>query len=176
MTVLSIILGVLMVIAGFLCLVTPIGATFSLMYLFMILLFVMGIVSFVRCIVNKNFGVEFAFSIITIIAGILILFSSYATFFTEIVMIYLMAGWLVVRGIVGIVMAVQAKHLTGTGLFVAALILSILTILAGIYSFFHPVIFSGFLGILASVYFIIAGIDMICDAIITKSQNSDENA
>lgn len=157
-------------IGGFLCLFTPIGATFSLMYLFMILLFVVGIVTLIRCIADKDFGVEFAFSIITIIAGILILFSSYATFITEIVMIYIMAGWLVVRGIIGIVIAAKAKSVTGGGVFALALILSILTILAGIYSIFHPIVFSGVLGILGGAFLIIAGIDMVVDAIVSRQK------
>ncbi|MBQ6152432.1 MAG: DUF308 domain-containing protein [Ruminococcus sp.] len=174
MTVLSIILGVLLIIGGIVCLATPIGTAFSLMYFFMILLFVMGIFSFIRCIVYKEFGIEFAFAIITMIAGLLILFSPYATFITELVMIYIMAGWLVVRGIVGIVMAVKVKPLTSGGLFAAALIISILTILAGIYSFFHPVFFGGFLGLLAGCFFIVAGVDLIGDSIIAKQNQDDE--
>ena len=157
-----------MIIGGVVCLVTPIGTAFSLMYFFIMLLFLMGIVSFIRCIADRDFGLEFAFAIITIILGFFILFSPYATFLTETVMIYMMAGWLVIRGIVGIVLAIKAKPYTGGGLFAAALIISIITILAGIYSFIHPMIFTGFIGILAGCYFIVAGIDMIADGLVSR--------
>ena len=170
MTVFSIILGVLLIIAGIVCLATPLGTAFALMYLFIILLFVMGIVSFVRCIANKEFGIDFVFAIITILLGLLILLSPYATFITEGVMIYLMAGWLVVRGIVGIVLAAKAKPLTGGGLFAVALIVNIIMILAGIFSFVHPLFITVAFGILASCYFIVAGIDLIAEGVALKSQ------
>lgn len=170
MTALSIILGVLLIIAGAICLFTPVSTTFALMYFFIILLFVTGIFTFIRCIVAKSFGVDFVFSIITIILGIVILISPYATFITELVMVYIMAAWLVIDGIVGIVMAAKFKKLTGGGIFAVSLILSILTILVGIYSFVHPVFFSGFFGILASIFFIVAGAEMIGSAIVYKPE------
>lgn len=170
MTALSIILGVLMIIAGAVCLFTPISTTFALMYFFIILLFVTGIFTFIRCIVVKSFSVDFVFSILTIILGIVILVSPYATFVTELVMVYMMAAWLVIDGIVGIVVAARYKRLTGGGTFAISLILSILTILVGIYSFIHPVFFSGFLGILASIFFIITGAELIGSAIVYRPE------
>lgn len=169
MRALSIIFGILLALAGVACLVTPLGTTFALMYFFIILLFVIGIMTLIRCIASKNFGIEFVFSILTVILGVFIVFSPYATFMTEVFMIYMMAAWLVVRGIVGIVVAAKVKSEIGGGMFAVALIFSIITILAGIYSFFHPAFFSGFLGILAGAYFMIAGIDMIVDGIVAKN-------
>ena len=43
----------------------------------------------------------------------------------------------------------------------ATLIVSILVICAGIYSFVHPAVFAGALAIMASCYFIVEGIDLI---------------
>lgn len=170
MTALSIILGILLAVCGVLCLCTPVGTAFGLMYFFIVLLFVFGIMSLVRNIANRTFGIDFVFSIITIVLGCFIVFSPNASFFTELAMIYTMAAWLIVRGIVGIVIAAKAKKFTGGGVFAAALIVSIFVIIAGIYSFFHPVYFSAFIGILAGVYFIVEGIDMIVFAVVNRKK------
>ena len=161
MSVLLIIFGILLVIAGVACLVTPIATTFGLMYFFMILLFVAGIMLIIKSIVYKRFGVGFVFGILSVIAGAFIVFSPNLAFATETVLLYIMAGWLVARGIIGIVDAFSTRRLIGGGMFALALIVSILVIFAGIYSFVHPLFFAGFLGILACCYFIVEGIDMI---------------
>lgn len=161
MSVLTIILGILMVIGGFVCLLTPLATTFGVIYFYIILIFVTGIVFLVKCIAYKRFGIDLIFAILSLIAGGFIVFSPNATFLTEAILLYIMASWLIVRGVVGIVNAFKAKAIIGGGLFAAALIISILVILAGIYSFVHPLVFAGFLGILASCYFIVEGIDLI---------------
>ena len=161
MSVLMIILGILMVIGGIACLVTPIATTFGVMYFYMILMFVIGVVLLIKSIAYKRFGIDFFFGILSLIAGAFIVFSPSTAFVTEAILLYIMASWLVIRGIVGIVNAFSARKAIGGGLFALALIVSILVIISGIYSFIHPLVFAGFLGILASCYFIVEGIDLI---------------
>lgn len=173
MTVLSVVFGILLAACGVACMVTPIATTFSLMYFFIVLLFVIGIVMLIRCIAYRVFGIEFMFSIITIIIGILVLFSPNASFVTdfELFLLYIMAAWLIIRGVVGIITAAQARALTGSGMFALAIIISIITLIVGIYSFIHPIVFSGFLGILAGVYFIVEGIDLIVFSVTANGDN-----
>lgn len=170
MKILSVLFGIFLIIGGILCAATPIATSFSLMYLYLVLLFVIGIVLLIRCIAYKSFGVEFIFSILTIIAGIFVLFSPNATFVTEMILLYIMAGWLIVRGVVGIVTAAHARAFTGSGVFTCVIIVSILTVILGIYSFIHPMVFSEFLGVLAGVYFVMEGIDLIVSAFLVNDE------
>ncbi|MEE0957508.1 MAG: DUF308 domain-containing protein [Ruminococcus sp.] len=169
MSILIIFLGVLLTIGGFCCLFTPISTTFGIMYFFTILLFVSGISMIIESIATKRFGLDFVFGILSLIAGGFIVFSPNLSFVTELILLYIMAGWLVLRGIVGLVYSVKAKQLIGGGgVFVISLLIAILVICAGIYSFVHPAFFAGFLGILASCFFIVEGIDMIVSGVIGR--------
>lgn len=174
MTVLSVIFGILLAICGVICMVTPVATTFSLMYIYLVLLLSIGIIMLIKCIGYKMYGIEFIFSILSIIAGIFVFFSPNATFITEMILLYIMAGWLIFRGVVGLVTAAQAKSLTGNAVFTLAIIISVITILVGIYSFIHPLVFSGFLGVLAGVYFIVEGMDLIVFSF-TSNEGNDNN-
>ena len=158
-----------MVIAGIACLVTPIATTFGVMYFFMVLLFVTGLMLIIKCIAYRRLGLDFVFGILTLIIGGFIVFSPNLAFATEELLLYIVAGWLVVRGIIGIVDACRAKRFIGGGTFALALIVSIVVIIAGIYSFVNPMALALSLGILASCYFIIEGIDMIMLGCIGKN-------
>ena len=158
-----------MVIAGVACLVTPIATTFGVMYFFMILLFVTGLMLIIKCIAYRRFGLDFVFGILTLIIGGFIVFSPNLAFATETLLLYIMAGWLIVRGIIGIINAFSAKRLIGGGTFALALIVSIVVIIAGVYSFVNPMALALSLGVLASCYFIVEGIDMIIVGCIGKN-------
>ena len=167
MIALMIIFGVLMVIGGIVCLTTPVAATLGIMYFFMILLFVSGVVYLIQSIAYRR-TMDLIIAILALLAGGFILFSPNMSFVTEVILLYIVACWLVVRGIVGMINAFRSKKAIGGGLFALALIVSLLTIVAGIYSFVHPMLFAGFLGILASCYFIVEGIDLIVAGCIGK--------
>ena len=161
MSILTIILGIVMIIGGAVCLSTPIATTLGIMYFYMILTFVTGVVFLAKCIVYKRFGLDLFFAIISLIAGGFMVFSPQVGFATETIILYIMASWLIIRGVVGIVNAFAAKPYIGGGMFALCLISSILVIGSGIYSFIHPLVFAGFLGILACCYFIVEGVDLI---------------
>lgn len=167
MSVLIIILGVLMAIFGFICLFTPAVTTFGVLNFYLILLFVSGIIMLIRCIATKRFGVDFVFSILTLILCGFVVFSPQLSFVTELILLYVVAGWIVVRGCVGLFDAIRLRRVLGGGMFAFSLIVSILVILFGIYSFIHPLMFAGFLGILVSCFFIVEGIDLIVAGAIT---------
>ena len=160
MTALMIIFGIFMVIGGIVCLLTPLATTFSLMYFYMILLFMTGIVFMIQSIVYRRV-MDFIIALLALLAGGFIVFSPNMSFVTEVILLYIVACWFVIRGIVGVVNACRAKKMIGGGLFALALIVSLLVIGAGVYSFIHPMVFAGFLGILASCYFIVEGVDLI---------------
>lgn len=161
MGVVSIILGVLIAIAGFLCLFTPILTFMSIGYFIIILFFVYGVWTIINSIVTKRFGISLVFGILSLIAGIVgLVYPSDMTLSTDMFLIFLAGAWFVIQGIFSIILAFQQKKLVGSfGWF--GFILGILSILVGGYSFFHPMFMALTMGILISIYFIEAGINLI---------------
>ena len=169
MLVLSIILGILLIGCGVTCIMTPIATTMSLMYFYLFILFIVGIFTLIRCIAYKRFGLEFVYSILTILAGGFILYSPNLTFVTQQIMLYIMAGWLFLRGVVDIVICFKTRPYIGAGAFIFSLIISVLIMISGIYSIVHPMVFSEMLGILASAYLIVEGMDIIVSSILVRT-------
>lgn len=167
MSVLMIILGIIMVIGGVVCLFTPVVTSFGVMYFFMILLFTIGIVFLIESIAYRRF-LDFIFAVISLCAGGFILFSPNMSFITETILLYITAAWLIIRGILGIINAFRFRKSIGSAMFALALIVSILVVGAGIYSYIHPLFIAGFIGVLASCFFIVEGIDLVVAGCIGK--------
>lgn len=161
MAVLTIILGIFLAIGGVVCLFTPLVTTYGMMYFIMVLMFVSGIMGIIRNIYFRTYGLDFIFSVITVILGCFLVFDITASFVAEIVILYIIAAWFVVRGIVSLADAFTLKKVTDSAAWVGLLIIAIILVLIGIYSFFHPMVLAVSMGILISVYFIAAGVDMI---------------
>ena len=86
MTVLFIILGVLLVAGGFSCIFTPLLTFMNTGYFVVILMFVFGIIGIIQAIVEKRFGVNFVFDILSVILGIVMLSFPESLLFAEGVM------------------------------------------------------------------------------------------
>lgn len=161
MKVFTIILGVLMSICGLSCIFTPVMTFLEAGYFLAVLLLVYGIGIVVRCVKAKRYGVPLVFAILTVILGCVILFVPGMRLTTDGMVIYFMAAWFIVQGILGIVNAVKQKSAgTGKG-WILTLILGILGTLLGLYSAMHPLLLAFTFGILIGMYFIESGITLI---------------
>lgn len=161
MTALFIILGILMVICGFSCMFTPLITFMSTGYFIIILMTVYGIFGIISAIRYRRFGVGFVFSILSVLLGVCSLFFPRMLLLTDSIMLYITAGWFVLMGIVEIYTAVAISRRAGFSLWILQLILGILAILIGIYSFFHPATLAVTIGVLIGIYFIETGITMM---------------
>ena len=166
MRVLSIIFGVMMVIFGIVCMIfEPVRTALSLNYFFVILVAVYGVVGIIESASAKSFGVGFVFSILSVLYAVALLCFPMLMVLTDAVLIYMVAGWLVVQGIVSIYAAIQVKKMSGSKVWIFQLIFGILGILVGIYSFFHPILFAltitWLVGVLIGAFFIQSGFSMI---------------
>ena len=127
----------------------------------MILLFVYGIMGIIKAVTQKEYKIQFLFSIISVILGAVILFVPGLRLMTDGMLIYLMAGWFLLQGIVDIFLSFrQKKRGEGKG-WIWTMILGILGLLVGIYSFVHPLFAAFTIGILVGIYFIESGINMV---------------
>ena len=161
MKVFSIVFGVLIAICGLSCMFTPLITFLEAGYFLVILLFVYGTVGIIRSVSNKTYGLDFVFDILSIILGIVILVVPGLKLMTDGMLIYLMAFWFMLQGVINIFQAFRQKKVTkGLG-WVWTLTLVILGLLVGIYSVVHPMLLALTFGILVGVYFIESGISMI---------------
>ncbi len=157
----SIVFGVLIAICGFSCIFTPLITFLEAGYFLVILLFVYGTVGIIRSVSNKTYGIDFVFDILSIILGIVILVVPGLKLMTDGMLIYLMAFWFMLQGVINIFQAFKQKKITKGMGWVWSLTLGILGVLVGIYSVVHPMLLALTFGILVGVYFIESGISMI---------------
>ena len=158
-----VIMGVLMILGGISMLATPLLNFISAGYLVIILFFVWGIFGIARGISEKSYDKKFFFAILSLILGIVGLIMPNAAAMThDFILLYLAAGWFIVHGILSIVTAIQSKKEDAdTSTVVLCVVLGVLELIIGIYSFVHPAMMAVALGILIGIYFIEAGINVI---------------
>lgn len=158
-----------MVLCGGSCLFTPLRTFLASGYALMVLLLVYGVVGIVKAIARKEYEVNFAFSIISVIAGLVMVFLPGLPLMADGMLIYIMAVWFILQGIMSIVLSVKLKGADGGKKWIWGLVLGILGIILGLYSMFHPILLALTTGILIGVYFIVSGINMI----FLSSQNTN---
>ena len=168
MTVLFIILGVLMVMCGFSCMFTPLLTYINTEYIIATLVMVFGIFGIIKGISAKRFGPGFVFSIISAIFGILVVCLPNVFIVTNSIFIYMLAAWIVLEGIVTIITSVAVSRLAGGGMWILQLIIGILAVIIGGYTFVHPLVLVVSIGILIGIFFVETGITMIVSAAAAK--------
>ena len=164
MTVLSIIIGILMIICGVSCMFTPLITFLDAGYFIVILVAVYGVTGIVKGIAEKKFGLSFVFSIISVIFGVAVLFFPKLMLLTDGVLIYMTAAWFVLMGFVAVFSSLGVRKVTGSKFWILQLIFGIIGILLGCYSFFHPAVVAISIGFLIGFYFVEAGITMLVTA------------
>lgn len=170
MKIFTIILGVIMALCGASCIGTPIMTFLEAGYFLVILLLVYGIAAIVRAIMQKEYGMPFFFGILSVILGIVIMTVPGLKLMTDGTLIYIMAAWFLLQGVMGVVMSMRQKKLVEGKGWIGTLILGILGVLLGIYSLVHPMLLAFTFGILVGIYFIESGISMIMMAVSVRSE------
>lgn len=168
MTVLFIILGILMVAGGFSCFFTPLLTFMNYGYFVVILITVFGVIGIIKSIVDKRFGVNFVFSILSVLLGIVMLIFPQTLLLTESVMLIMTAIWFVLMGIDTIVCAITITKKLGSKVWILQLIFGILAVLVGGYSFFHPMLMAVSLGMLIGIFFIETGFTLMFSGFAAK--------
>lgn len=161
MNILMIIIGILLIIFGGSCIFTPLMTFIQAGYFLVALLLIYGVAGIIKAIASKEYGVNFAFCIISVIAGIIIPCMPGVILATDGILLYIMAGWFILQGVVSLAASIKFRGIAGGKKWILGLVLGILGILLGIYSIVHPMILAFTMGILIGVYFIESGINMI---------------
>ena len=159
MKVLSIILGILLTICGVICLFSPAESFLAIGYVIAIMLLVYGIAGTISVIAKQFRPAVLWASIPALIIGIVSLFVPSDTSTIHVIILYLLAFFFIVQGIMSIYMSVRTRHIDGT--WVLGLILGIISIILGVYTAVHPLIGVFAIGILVGIWVIETGIELI---------------
>lgn len=159
MTVLSIILGIILVIVGFACIFTPMATFLATGYFIAILLMIYGIAGIARFIAKRAGVLDLIISILAVILGFVAAFRPGSALAFDSIILICIGIWVILQGIVSIVLAFQARKVGASWVF--GLIVGIIAIILGILSFIYPYFAAVTVGILVGIYFIEVGLSMI---------------
>jgi uncharacterized membrane protein HdeD (DUF308 family) len=162
MKILTIIVGVLVTISGMYCLSMP-GATFlNLGWLTGLSLAVSGVSAItVYAVRRKNKSAvmwDLWSGVLSVLVGALMICNLYAQLLTDIALIYMFAGWLILSGVLRIAASVKLKAMGFSWAWI--LIFGALSVLLGIYSSLHPLFTAITLGYLIGFWIISAGLNL----------------
>lgn len=161
-TLLYTIMGVLAIIGGISMLATPLLTFVSTGYAIIALFFLNGIVGIIGGISEKRYDKDFFLSILSLILGIVGCIVPGAAAMTNDILLFIAAGWFIIRGILSIVNAFESKkNGAGTFVWILGIVLGVAEIILGVVSFIYPSIAATISGILIGFYFIETGANMI---------------
>ena len=162
LTLLFTVIGVLMIIGAFSMMATPLSTFLSMGYCIILLFFINGAMGIVRAIIERRYGKEFAFSILSLILGIIGFSSPRIAGMNNVILLYMAAAWFFIHGVLTIIGALDGnKKGAGTIVTVLGILLGVLELVIGGYSVAHPAVLAVGLGILIGFYFLESGINMI---------------
>ena len=159
MVVLSVIAGALLIIGGVACLFHPAATFFETGYFLAILMLVYGVVGIINVIRKRAEAIELLVHIPAVIIGVIAIIRPGTTLVLDGMMVYLVAAWFVIQGVVSIYLSIKVRRIQSGWIW--GLILGILGLVLGIYSFIHPMVSALTIGILVGFYLIEAGLNMI---------------
>ncbi len=162
MKALSIIFGVLMIIAGITSVFTPLRTFLSAGYFVGIIMFVYGLNGLIRAFKKESNVMDTIASILALIVGIVSLIKPGSTLMFDVLIVYFVAAFFLIRGVLAIVMGIKLKG-TAPGWY-WGLIVGILSVILGVFSFLNPYATAQLTGILIGLYFLEAGIDIVVAA------------
>ena len=150
-------MGALLVAGGFSCIFTPLLTFMETGYFIVIMTAVFGIIGLIKSIRERRFGINFVFSVLSVLMDIIMILFPEPLLFAQSVMLIITAAWFVLLGVIIIINALSVTKRTGTKMWIFQLIYGIITVLIGGYSFFHPVLMAVSLGVLIGIFFIETG-------------------
>lgn len=161
MTVLFIILGIMFISAGFSCIFAPLYTFLQYNYFIVILMVAFGVVGIIKSIIEKHFGANFIFSILSVVLGAVMLALPENLLFAESVMLIITAVWFMVRGAVAVISAIAVTRRTGSKIWILQLILGIIDVIVGVISLINPLVLAVSIGIMVGIYFIETGFTLL---------------
>lgn len=176
MKVFAFIMSALLMVGGVYCMAMPDVTYLSIAWVIGVLIVVEGISVLVGYPAAKRAGTgngwDLATGIISLIAGCALIGSNALQLVTDVIILYIISAWIILRGILRIVEAFQLRSIaTNTGATMVSrnwgvlLVMGILMIVLGILTFAHPAALAIAVGIYIGVVVFFCGIDLFIIAL-----------
>jgi len=168
MKVLTIVLGILLVVSGFYCILTPVDTYAALGWVIGLSMVVEGAGSVLTWNARRKLGLAdgwtLAGSIVSIVLGVYLLGSYTMQYAIDMVLAYMIAIWLVAGGIARIVTAIHLRSnfgKEGARGWIVLLVLGILIAILGVLCIYNPLsVFAG-VGVMIGMSIITVGASLI---------------
>lgn len=169
---LVILMGVLMIIGGVYCLLTPVSTFLTTGYIIGVITFCDAIGNIVAWFESKKYAEISVWylvdAIISLIFGVIIMLNIGMQFAVDMFVVYLVAAWVIIVGVSRIMMAVRIKKFINAlpkffrnNKWVGILLFGILMVLFGILCMIKPILMSGVLGTFMALFIIFAGASLV---------------
>lgn len=169
MTVLFIILGIMFISGGMSCIFTPLLTFMEYGYFVVILMTVFGLVDIIKSIVEKRFGVNFVFGILSVVLGGVMMAYPEKLIIAQSAMLIATAVWFVLMGAVTIISSIGITKATGSKIWILQLIFGIFDVMVGICSLINPIVLAVSIGVMIGIYFIETGFTLIFSSIVARN-------
>lgn len=173
MNILSLVLGILLVIGGVWCTMSPIATFASLGWLFGIIMLVEGFGNALTWNERRRDGVADGWSllaaVLSAILGIILIISGVARFAIDTFFTYLISAWLIASGAMRIASALRLRAMRKVGAPIGGswgilLVIGILVTIAGVFCLFHPILTMAGFGVYMGIGIISTGFTFIAAA------------
>ena len=161
MFILTTILGILLIVLGICCALTPLATFVAAGHLIAIVVIVSGAAGIITAFCLKEYGWNLIVSILAIVLGILAIARPGGIKIIDNLLIYLLGIWLILRGGVSAYLSFKTQKLPTRNKWGLGLIVGILGIVLGVYALIHPLFSAITIGLLVALCFIEQGIDVI---------------
>jgi uncharacterized membrane protein HdeD (DUF308 family) len=171
------VVGLLMVIGGLACVFAPGETYLSFVWLFGVLMLVEGVATVATWSARRRErladGWDLAWGIVSALFGLVLVCSGFARLVTAAFMVYYLAAWLVVTGVIRIVQAVRLRGVqrridevtdelaTLRTRWGWVLVLGVLLALLGLLCLVHPFVAALMVGTLVGVAIVMLGVDLV---------------
>ena len=164
MKIFTILMGVLLTIGGFACLITPFSTFASVGWLIAIVLMVVGFNIITGYFISRKTGAmsgwDLVGGILTIALAMFILYGHFARVVLDTFIIAIFAVWVLASGFIRIITGLNMKRM-GTKSWIWIVIFGGLSLLMGIYGLFNPYIFKFAIGWMLGFFITMQGINLL---------------
>lgn len=162
MTVLTVIIGLLLIAGGVVFILTPVATFLSLGYFVAFLLLFCGIAGLIRAIQGRSYALEIVVNILSIIVGAACIWRPGTKENFDAIALLIIAAWFIIQGIFTIRLNLMVRDVSMTWFF--GFLVGILSVILGVMSIIYPTFAMVAVGYMVGFYFIESGLSMILTA------------
>jgi uncharacterized membrane protein HdeD (DUF308 family) len=162
MTVLTVIMGILLIACGVLFMLTPVASFLSLGYFVAFLLLFCGVAGLIRAIQGRSYPLEIVVNILSIIVGGACIWRPGTKEAFDGIVLLIIAAWFIIQGIFTIRLNLRIRDVSMTWFF--GFLVGILSVVVGVLSIIYPTVAMVAVEYMIAFYFIESGLSMIFTA------------